>query len=110
MGQRATIPATRVVTVAVTNKLARIVWAIMERGSTFRERPFGIARRKLAWQDVRLQAPLCRTNSEVGKGNDDAMAFGRRTEDRNIPKLCTDLGSVNDDWDRLQRTTIKAMR
>ena len=78
MGQRATIPATRVVTVAVTNKLARIVWAIMERGSTFRERPFGIARRKLAWQDVRLQAPLCRTNSEVGKGNDDAMAFGRR--------------------------------
>jgi hypothetical protein len=67
MGQRATIPATRVVTVAVTNKLARIVWAIMERGSTFRERPFGIARRKLAWQDVRLQAPLCRTNSEVGQ-------------------------------------------
>lgn len=33
----------RVVTVAVANKLARIVWAIMQRGGTFRERPFGIA-------------------------------------------------------------------
>lgn len=33
----------RLVTVAVANKLARIVWAIMQRGSTFRERPFGIA-------------------------------------------------------------------
>jgi len=33
----------RVVTVAVANTLARIVWAIMQRGGTFRERPFGIA-------------------------------------------------------------------
>ncbi len=33
----------RVVTVAVANKLARIAWAIMQRGGTFRERPFGIA-------------------------------------------------------------------
>ncbi len=33
----------RVVTVAVANKLACIVWAIMQRGGTFRERPFGIA-------------------------------------------------------------------
>jgi transposase len=32
----------RVVTVAVANKRARIVWAIMQRGGTFRERPFGI--------------------------------------------------------------------
>lgn len=33
----------RGVTVAVANKLARIVWAIMQRGGIFRERPFGIA-------------------------------------------------------------------
>lgn len=33
----------RVVAVAVANKLARIVWAIMQRDGTFRERPFGIA-------------------------------------------------------------------
>lgn len=33
----------RVVTVAVANKLARIAWAIMQRGGTFRERPYGIA-------------------------------------------------------------------
>lgn len=33
----------RVVTVAVANKLARIVWAIMQRGGSFRERAFGIA-------------------------------------------------------------------
>ena len=33
----------RVVTVAVANKLARIVWAIMQRGGSFRERSFGIA-------------------------------------------------------------------
>ena len=33
----------RVVTIAVANKLARIVWAIMQRGGTFRGRPFGIA-------------------------------------------------------------------
>lgn len=33
----------RVVTVAVANKLARIVWAIMRRGESFRERSFGIA-------------------------------------------------------------------
>ncbi len=33
----------RVVTVAVANKLARIVWAIMSKGGTFRERPHGIA-------------------------------------------------------------------
>lgn len=33
----------RVVTVAVANKLARIVWAIMSKGGTFRERPYGIA-------------------------------------------------------------------
>ena len=33
----------RVVTVAVANKLARIVWAIMRRGGSFRERPLGIA-------------------------------------------------------------------
>jgi transposase len=32
----------RLVTVAVANKLARIVWPIMQRG-TLRERPFGIA-------------------------------------------------------------------
>lgn len=32
-----------VVTVAVANKLARIVWAIMRRGGSFRERSFGIA-------------------------------------------------------------------
>jgi len=33
----------RVVTVAVANKLARIVWAIMRRGGSFRQRPLGIA-------------------------------------------------------------------
>jgi transposase len=33
----------RVVTIAVANKLARIVWAIMRRGGSFRERPLGIA-------------------------------------------------------------------
>lgn len=33
----------RVVTVAVANKLARIVWAIMSKGGTFRERPYGMA-------------------------------------------------------------------
>lgn len=33
----------RVVTVAVANKLARIVWAIMQRCGSFRERSFGIA-------------------------------------------------------------------
>lgn len=33
----------RVVTVAVANRLARIVWAIMRRGGSFRERSSGIA-------------------------------------------------------------------
>lgn len=33
----------RVVTVAVANKLARIVWAIMRRGGSFRQRRLGIA-------------------------------------------------------------------
>lgn len=33
----------RVVTVAVANKLARIVWAIMSKGGTFRERSYEIA-------------------------------------------------------------------
>jgi transposase len=33
----------RVVTVAVANKLARIVWAIMRRGGSFRKRPLAIA-------------------------------------------------------------------
>ena len=33
----------RVVTVAVANKLARIVWAILSKGGTFRERSYGIA-------------------------------------------------------------------
>jgi hypothetical protein len=29
------------------------------------------------------------------------MASGRQTEDQDIPNLCTDLESVNDDWDRI---------
>jgi transposase len=33
----------RVVTVAVANKLARIIWAIMRRGGSFRQRRLGIA-------------------------------------------------------------------
>ena len=33
----------RGVSVAVANKLARIVWAIMQRGGAFRARPLGIA-------------------------------------------------------------------
>jgi len=32
----------RVVTVAVANRLARIVWAIMQRGGSFRKRSFSI--------------------------------------------------------------------
>jgi hypothetical protein len=38
------------------------------------------------------------------------MASGRQTEDQDIPNLCTDFASVNDDWDSISGQTIKAMR
>lgn len=36
-------------------------------------------------------------SGKVGKGDDDMMATGRQTEDRDNSNLCTDLESANGD-------------
>jgi len=43
------------------------------------------------------------THIEFGKGEDDVIASGRHIEEQDIPNLCTEFESVNDDWGPVSR-------
>ncbi len=43
----------------------------------------------------------------IGKSDDDVMASGRQTDDRDTPYLCTEFESVNDDWAQISGPPLR---
>ncbi len=103
----------RVVTVAVANKLARIVWAIMQRGGIIPSKDRSALRRERWLGNEVKRRPLryryqTQRSHEIGRSDDDVMASGRQTEDQDVLYLCIRTSeSVKDDWDPISGQPLR---